>query len=60
MLAPFATLVFLSAIWLAAVVISRIFAGSGARIAAALDCELVIELRPRTNPPYGDKGGETG
>jgi ribosome-binding protein aMBF1 (putative translation factor) len=31
-----------------------------ARIAAALDCELVIELRPRTNPPYGDKTGESG
>jgi ribosome-binding protein aMBF1 (putative translation factor) len=31
-----------------------------ARIAAALDCELVIELRPRTNPPHGGKGGETG
>jgi ribosome-binding protein aMBF1 (putative translation factor) len=31
-----------------------------ARIAAALDCELVIELRPRTNPPDGDKGGGTG
>jgi ribosome-binding protein aMBF1 (putative translation factor) len=30
-----------------------------ARIAAALDCELVIELRPRTNPPYGDGKGET-
>jgi transcriptional regulator with XRE-family HTH domain len=31
-----------------------------ARISAALDCELVIELRPRTNPPRGGKGGETG
>lgn len=31
-----------------------------ARIAAALDCELMIELRPRTNPPDGGKGGETG
>ena len=31
-----------------------------ARIATALDCELVIELRPRTNPPHGGKGGETG
>jgi ribosome-binding protein aMBF1 (putative translation factor) len=31
-----------------------------ARIAAALDCELAIELRPRTNPPHGGKGGETG
>lgn len=31
-----------------------------ARIAAALDSELVIELRPRTNPPDGGKGGETG
>lgn len=31
-----------------------------ARIAAALDCELAIELRPRTNPPDGGKGGETG
>ena len=31
-----------------------------ARIAAALDSELVIELRPRTNPPHGGKGGETG
>ena len=30
-----------------------------ARIAAALDCELVIELRPRTKPPH-DKTGETG
>jgi ribosome-binding protein aMBF1 (putative translation factor) len=30
-----------------------------ARIAAALDCELVIELRPRTNPPHGGKGGKT-
>jgi ribosome-binding protein aMBF1 (putative translation factor) len=30
-----------------------------ARIAAALDCELVIELRPRTNPPDGGKGGGT-
>ena len=27
-----------------------------ARIAAALDSELVIELRPRTNPPQGAKG----
>lgn len=31
-----------------------------ARIAAALDCELTIELRPRTNPPQGGKKGETG
>jgi transcriptional regulator with XRE-family HTH domain len=31
-----------------------------ARIAAALDCELVIELRPRTKPPHGDGKGETG
>jgi ribosome-binding protein aMBF1 (putative translation factor) len=31
-----------------------------ARIAAALDCELVIELRPRTNPPHGAETGETG
>lgn len=30
-----------------------------ARIAAALDCELVIELRPRTNPPHGGTKGET-
>lgn len=30
-----------------------------ARIAAALDCELAIELRPRTNPLHGRKG-ETG
>ena len=54
MLAPFATLVFLSAIWLAAVVVGRIFAGSGARIAAALrggapastGTSLVIRSRP--------------
>ena len=54
MLAPFVTLVFLSAIWLAAVVVSRIFAGSGSRIAAALRGEapastgtsLVIRSRP--------------
>jgi ribosome-binding protein aMBF1 (putative translation factor) len=31
-----------------------------ARIAAALDCELVIELHPKTNPPDGGKGGGTG
>jgi ribosome-binding protein aMBF1 (putative translation factor) len=31
-----------------------------ARIAAALDCELVIELRPRTNPPHGGRKGDTG
>lgn len=31
-----------------------------ARIAVALDCELAIELRPRTNPPDGGKGGGTG
>lgn len=31
-----------------------------ARIAAALDCELVIELRPRTNPPEGGRKGDTG
>jgi ribosome-binding protein aMBF1 (putative translation factor) len=31
-----------------------------ARIAAALDCELAIELRPRTNPPHGGRQGETG
>lgn len=31
-----------------------------ARIATALDCELAIELRPRTNPPHGAKEGETG
>lgn len=29
-----------------------------ARIAAALDCELVIELRPKTIPPQGGKKGE--
>jgi transcriptional regulator with XRE-family HTH domain len=30
-----------------------------ARIAAALDCELVVELRPRTNPPAsGDQGAQ--
>ena len=54
MLAPFATLVFLTAFWLAAVVVSRIFAGSGARIPAALHGEapastgtsLVIRSRP--------------
>jgi hypothetical protein len=54
MLAPFATLVFLSTIWLATVVASRIFAGSGSRIAAALRGEapartgisLVIRSRP--------------
>jgi transcriptional regulator with XRE-family HTH domain len=31
-----------------------------ARIAAALDCELVVELRPRTNPPQRGKEGELG
>ncbi len=31
-----------------------------ARIAAALDCELTIELRPRTTPPHGDEKGESG
>jgi len=31
-----------------------------ARIAAALDCELVVELRPRTNPPSGGDKGEQG
>lgn len=31
-----------------------------ARIAAALDCELVIELRPRTNPPDGGRRGGAG
>lgn len=31
-----------------------------ARIAAALDCELMIELRPRTNPPGGGKRGGAG
>jgi hypothetical protein len=53
MLAPFATLVFLSAIWLAAVVASRIFVGSAPRIAAALRGEaassgtsLIIRSRP--------------
>ena len=30
------------------------------RIAAALDCELVIELRPRTKPPQGGRKGEAG
>lgn len=30
-----------------------------ARIAAALDCELVVELRPRTNPSRGGGGGES-
>ncbi len=29
-----------------------------ARIATALDSELVIELRPKTNPPHGDEEGE--
>ena len=54
MLAPFATLVFLSTLWLAVVVVSGIFAGSGSRIAAALRGEarkstgmsLLIRLRP--------------
>ncbi len=31
-----------------------------ARIAAALDCELMIELRPRTKAQDGDQTGETG
>jgi ribosome-binding protein aMBF1 (putative translation factor) len=31
-----------------------------ARIAAALDCELAIELRPRTNPPEGGRQGGAG
>lgn len=31
-----------------------------ARIAAALDCELVVELRPRTNPPHDGRKGEAG
>jgi ribosome-binding protein aMBF1 (putative translation factor) len=31
-----------------------------ARIAAALDCELVIELRPKTNPPDGGRQGGAG
>jgi transcriptional regulator with XRE-family HTH domain len=30
------------------------------RIAAALDCELVVELRPRTKSPRGGNKGETG
>jgi ribosome-binding protein aMBF1 (putative translation factor) len=30
-----------------------------ARIAAALDCELAIELRPRTHPPHDDDKGDT-
>jgi transcriptional regulator with XRE-family HTH domain len=30
------------------------------RIATALDCELVVELRPRTNPPHGGDKGEAG
>lgn len=30
-----------------------------ARIATALDCELVIELRPRTNPSQGGTKGDT-
>jgi transcriptional regulator with XRE-family HTH domain len=31
-----------------------------ARIAAALDCELEIELRPKTNPPHGGRKGDAG
>jgi len=31
-----------------------------ARIAAALDCELIIELRPRTKPPGEGREGEQG
>ena len=31
-----------------------------ARIAAALDCELVVELRPRTNPSRRGGKGESG
>ena len=54
MLAPFATLVFLLVIWLAIAIVSGIFAGSGARIAAAVRGEappsngtsLVIRSRP--------------
>ena len=54
MLAPLATLVFLSAIWVAAVVITHVFARKGPRIAAALRGEapaqkvtsLVIRSRP--------------
>ena len=54
MLAPIATLVFLSALWLAAVVVTEIFSRSGSRIAAALrgkapvatGMSLVIRSRP--------------
>lgn len=54
MLAPIATLVFLSALWLAAVVFTEIFVRAGPRIAAALRGEtpasngfcLVIRSRP--------------
>lgn len=31
-----------------------------ARIAAALDCELVVELRPKTKPPQSGGKGEKG
>jgi transcriptional regulator with XRE-family HTH domain len=31
-----------------------------ARIAAALDCELVVELRARTNAPQDKREGEAG
>ena len=31
-----------------------------ARIAAALDCELIVELRPRTKPPRKGREGEQG
>ncbi len=54
MLAPFATMVFLSALWLAAVIVTRIFARSGSRIAAVLrgdvpvveTVSLIIRSRP--------------
>jgi hypothetical protein len=54
MLAPVVTLIFLSATWLASVVITELFARSGSRIAAALRGEtpavagtsLVIRSRP--------------
>ena len=54
MLAPIATLIFLSALWLAAVVVAEIVTRSGPRIAAALRGEapvvtgksLVIRSRP--------------
>ncbi len=53
MLAPLATLAFLAALWLVAVMVAEMFGESGSKVAAALSGRSPLATAPRIRPIAG-------